>query len=148
MGSRLQDSAIRKHDVKEALQKVQETLKDLDFLTPLEFFAHLSAGYDPRRGNPLLQWLRRKIQKLGRPKRLVLSEKDTARLYLLVDTAVNFDDVAIELSFRAAEKLADFWYPKQKTIESTNMTGMVIETPPKIARRAMKKLAEKLEEIY
>jgi signal recognition particle subunit SEC65 len=148
MANRLQDSAYRKHTVKEAIQSVQEIMKDLGFMMPLEALAHLAAGYDPRKGNPLLMWLRRKIEKQGWPKRFALSEKDTERLYAFVRTAVNFEDVALDVSLRAIEKLADFIYPKQKVIESTGMVGMVIEAPPKIARKAMKKIADKVGEIY
>jgi len=148
MGNRLQDSAIRNHTVKEAIQSVQEIARDLEFMMPLEFFMHLAAGYDPRKGNPLLEWLRRKVKKLGRPKKLVLNERDTEKFYLLLDLAVNFDDVDLSVSQRAAEKLADFIYPKQKMIESTNMSGVVIEAPGKIARKAMKAIAKKMGEDY
>jgi signal recognition particle subunit SEC65 len=148
MGNFSQNSVFRKHTAREDIQNVQETLQDLEFMSPLDALAHYSAGYDPRKPNSVVAFLRRIVDKAGRPKQLVLTPRQTEKLYLLLDLAVNLEFISVELSLKATRILAEFMYPKQKTIESNNMTGVVVETPPKIARKAMKRVAEKIAEIY
>lgn len=148
MGDSILDSGQRRLNLKNLTEEIAKLCKRFDCPEPGTFLGHVMAGFDPRESNVLARFLRRTIDKAGRPERLKLSKAQTEKLYLILDTFPNFDNVDLATSIEAAKQLMQFLYAKMKTVEVSGEMKAAVGTVDKMTKKDFKEFLETFDKEY
>jgi hypothetical protein len=130
-------------NVKNLTTRVSEICEQFGIPEPGLFLAHIMAGFDPRGGGQLYQYLHRLRTKIG-DKRPTAAQWE--RICFLLDLTPNFEPLDLGTSLGAAMRLMDYLHPKQKAFEVSGSLGTVAATVENLTKAEIlefKKLFEK-----